>query len=252
MMDQPGESTISQAIDASIDSNQYLKCFSTPSDPGLLLFRRMNELSTNFCLSRPTGKTIIALNRKLDELENILCSGDHVRCKAKKHKDGQVRIFGPTEESQSCGESPLRPPLAAPLPSAPRPPTPCAHAVKDGPELLSRFSEAMAQLRQRQREMRQLHDRAAIEIEKSIERARQAEALNEALINDSMDDEAEFNYLKLKLRILEIQTLPYVPTDDYNGLVVGIRRWKGDWAEVHRRQKRRRWKRGLEMQVDSS
>ncbi|KAI4136204.1 MAG: hypothetical protein LQ341_005786 [Variospora aurantia] len=213
----------------------------------------MNELSTSFCVSRSTRKTVIALNRKLDELENILHSGDHVKSDQARQKDGQAGILCPTEETVVSGGSTERTPVASsPLPSSPRPPMPCAHAVEDGPELLSRFSEAMAQLRQRQREMRQLHDRAAIEIEKSVERARQAEALNEALISDSMDDEAELNYLKLKLRILEIQTLPYVPTDDYDGLALGIRRWKGDWAEVHRRQKRRRWKRGLEMQVDSS
>lgn len=67
-----------------------------------------------------------------------------------------------------------------------------------------------------------------------------------------MDDEAELKYLKLKLRILEIQALPYVPQDNYDRLAIGIRRWKADWSEVHRRQKRRRRERGLDVQEDSS
>ncbi|KAL9020879.1 MAG: hypothetical protein Q9185_001842 [Variospora sp. 1 TL-2023] len=155
MMDQPGESTTLQAVDASIDSNQYPKSSSTPGDSSLRLFRRMNELSTSFCVSRSTRTTVIALNRKLDELENILHSGDHVKSDQAKQKDGQAGILGPTEESVVSGGSTEQTPVASsPFPSSPRPPTPCAHAVEDGPELLSRFSEAMAQLRQRQREMR--------------------------------------------------------------------------------------------------
>lgn len=58
-----------------------------------------------------------------------------------------------------------------------------------------------------------------------------------------MDDEAELTYLKLKLRIIEIQTLPYVPTKDQDGLAAGIERWKLDWADVDERYRKRRWKR---------
>ena len=58
-----------------------------------------------------------------------------------------------------------------------------------------------------------------------------------------MDDEAELTYLKLKLRIIEIQTLPYVPKGDRDGLAVGIERWKLDWADVDERYRKRRWKR---------
>ncbi|KAI4139141.1 MAG: hypothetical protein L6R39_006457 [Caloplaca ligustica] len=140
----------------------------------------MNELSMRFCMSPPTGRTIVALNRKLDEVENILSISSH----------------GDNENPR-------------------------------------------------------LHDRALAEVEKSSVQAKEAEAQNKILINDLMDDEAELKYLRLKLRILEIQTLPYVPSDDHDGLAAGIRRWKADWAEVHRRQ-RRRWKeRGLDQQLGS-
>lgn len=58
------------------------------------------------------------------------------------------------------------------------------------------------------------------------------------------DDQSELSYLKLKLRILEIQTLPYVPSKEKDQLAQGIRRWKLDWADVDRRfHARRRRKR---------
>lgn len=109
-------------------------------------------------------------------------------------------------------------------------------------------------------------------MERATVQARQAEAQNEALyvaltagphqapggslvvaddsrISDLMDDEAELKYLKLKLRILEIQTLPYMPAGDFDGLAVGIQRWKSDWAEVQSRQSWRRRKRDLDKQA---
>lgn len=63
---------------------------------------------------------------------------------------------------------------------------------------------------------------------------------------DIADDETELSYLKLQLRIIEIQTLPYVPKDDRDGLAAGIQRWKLDWADVDKRCRKRRWKRETE------
>lgn len=61
-----------------------------------------------------------------------------------------------------------------------------------------------------------------------------------------VDDESELTYLKLKLRIIEIQTLPHVPRKDRDGLAAGIERWKLDWADVDKRYRKRRWKRETE------
>lgn len=66
---------------------------------------------------------------------------------------------------------------------------------------------------------------------------------------DIVDDEAELSYLKLQLRIIEIQTLPYVPKDDRDGLATGIQRWKLDWADVDKRCRKRRWKRENEKKL---
>lgn len=63
---------------------------------------------------------------------------------------------------------------------------------------------------------------------------------------DITDDETELTYLKLQLRIIEIQTLPYVPKNDHDDLALGIQRWKLDWADVDERYRKRRWKRELD------
>ena len=60
---------------------------------------------------------------------------------------------------------------------------------------------------------------------------------------DIVDDESELTYLKLQLRIIEIQTLPYWPRKDQDELGAGIERWKRDWADVDGRYRKRRWKR---------
>ena len=61
---------------------------------------------------------------------------------------------------------------------------------------------------------------------------------------DAADDEAELTYLKLKLRIVEIQALPYVPEKKKDMITEGIRRWKLDWADVDDRFRGRRKRRG--------
>lgn len=47
-------------------------------------------------------------------------------------------------------------------------------------------------------------------------------------------------YLKLQLRMIEAQTLPYVPEIEEDDLSAGIQRWKLDWAEVENRHRKRR------------
>ena len=60
--------------------------------------------------------------------------------------------------------------------------------------------------------------------------------------NESAKDQSELTFLKLNLRMLEIQADPYIPKDDRDGLREGIRRWKLDWADVDQRRRARRKK----------
>jgi len=57
---------------------------------------------------------------------------------------------------------------------------------------------------------------------------------------DITDDESELTYLKLKLRMLEIEAAPYLLTRGQDSLAEGIRRWNLDWADVENRFRMRR------------
>lgn len=126
------------------------------SEPSTLFFRRMNELSMRFCMSPPTGRTIVALNRKLDEVENILSISSH--------GDNENPVYATTSRLWSSdnfaggnqfAQSVQQIAIASPPPlgSVGRP-KPTTHAIDDErPQLLSRVSGAMELLRQRQREM---------------------------------------------------------------------------------------------------
>lgn len=59
---------------------------------------------------------------------------------------------------------------------------------------------------------------------------------------ESAKDQTELTFLKLNLRMLEIQAEPYMLKDDKDGLQEGIRRWKLDWADVDQRRRARRKK----------
>ncbi len=54
------------------DSNLLSTDLTSPNDPSFLLIRRINELSISVCRSRLRDETIAALNRKLDDVEDIL------------------------------------------------------------------------------------------------------------------------------------------------------------------------------------
>lgn len=57
---------------------------------------------------------------------------------------------------------------------------------------------------------------------------------------NTIDDEQELTYLKLQLRMIEAQALPYMPEVEEDDLSAGIQRWKLDWAEVENRHRKRR------------
>ncbi|KAL9031378.1 MAG: hypothetical protein Q9196_000595 [Gyalolechia fulgens] len=182
----------------------------------------MNDLSTRLLLSQPTGKHIVALNRRLDELEGIISTSSLAQDEDGTPADEGLGLSGIVERLDNCDDSSQQYPIV----SHPPEPTRLPEEIKESSQLLPRLGEAMKQLQRRQEEIKLVTE--------------------DGRINALMDDEAELNYLKLKLRIVEIQTLPYVPPDDYDRLALGIRRWKADWGEVHRRQRRRRWERSLD------
>ena len=55
-------------------------------------------------------------------------------------------------------------------------------------------------------------------------------------------DQAEITYLKFKIRILEMQAIPYIPTRELNALNDKIGRWKLNWEDIENRFRARRRK----------
>ncbi|KAL8941078.1 MAG: hypothetical protein Q9216_002449 [Gyalolechia sp. 2 TL-2023] len=234
---------------SSIFSSDKASTTSTArlNNPTLLLFQRMNELSIKILSSHPTRKHVVALNRRLGELEGIISKDGFAGDDDGATMDEGLGLLGVVESPEQYEEESNQPPTIS-FPDSTGPAT----DIKERSQFLTRVGEAMRQLQRRQEETKELHDHAVSVSERAAKQARRAEAQNEDLINNLMDEEAELNYLKLKLRILEIQMLPHIPPHDYDRLAAGIQRWKSDWGEVHRRQKRRRWERGLDGQEDSS
>ncbi|KAL9614358.1 MAG: hypothetical protein Q9167_001161 [Letrouitia subvulpina] len=207
------------------------------------LLQRWQSLSRHLSSQRLSRRSIVALSRKLDEVEEILIGasaqiplneharpaiGEHQSCISHEVTDSNVGVLPPA--SHQAAEI-IRPDEDAVI-----------HPDKNS-ESLDRYAEAMDRLRQRQTQNEQLHRIAISKIEDRDRRLIQLGTEMAQMQSDIMDDEAELKYLKLKLRIIEIQTLPYVPKQDQDGLAAGIRRWKLDWAEVTRRCQKRRLKR---------
>ena len=71
---------------------------------------------------------------------------------------------------------------------------------------------------------------------------------NRSSETDVLDDQAELTYLKLKVRILELQSFPYVPAREKDSLTEGIQRWKLDWVDIENRFRNRRRKKEPEKQ----
>ncbi|MCJ1381769.1 hypothetical protein MMC17_004880 [Xylographa soralifera] len=109
--------------------------------------------------------------------------------------------------------------------------------------MLERVEYLVKELRKRQEDFRYLHSIVIAKAEEGAETIMQLETNLENLETDIADDQCELTYLKLKLRILEIQGLPYIPINERDDLAEGIHRWKLDWADVDSRFRARKKKR---------
>ncbi|KAI4157428.1 MAG: hypothetical protein LQ342_008287 [Letrouitia transgressa] len=216
----------SLALPHSFDSLTQLDTTQTISDDGL-----------------SKRRSIAALSRKLDDVEEILVGtsaqiplDEDAKPALGKH---QLCVSHDVTDSRAG----VSPPASHHAAKIMRPYEDASVGSDKNSEPLDRYAEAMNRLRQRQTQHEQLHTIAISRIEDRDKRLIQLGTEMAQMQSDIMDDEAELKYLKLKLRIIEIQTLPYVPKQDQDGLTAGIRRWKLDWAEVTRRYRKRRLKR---------
>ncbi|MCJ1426223.1 hypothetical protein MMC29_004126 [Sticta canariensis] len=219
------------------------------SNPRAQLLERWQRVADQIASKRISWDVVIALNRNLDTAETIFSS----RAPLDESWKARLEDCGLSISNMADSESDV-PFISNPKPQVANAPEDTETEEVDGERrmphtdeaLLARFTQAVAQLRKRQRGYKHLHDMATQKSENEAKKIYQLRTQVDELEKDIADDESELSYLKLQLRIIEIQTLPYVPKDDQDSLAAGIQRWKLDWAEVDKRYRKRRWKREIE------
>lgn len=103
-------------------------------------------------MMRLTGKTIIALNRKLDDMEDLLFPSGHTCEEHLAYADRGHGICSNINNSKSFGFHNEQIVLDAPSSRWLGTPEPAMHANEEKFEFLPRLEEAMEQLRERQKE----------------------------------------------------------------------------------------------------
>lgn len=125
------------------------------NDPSLLLFKRMNELSTKLLSSRPAGKDIVALNRGLDQVERILSSGSLTQDEDGSWPYEGLGISGAAEALGRIHQHIEQPQVAfysidTTKMSEPAP----RESPEEEPQVVPQIIRRMSQLRRRQTEMK--------------------------------------------------------------------------------------------------
>ncbi|KAI9697184.1 MAG: hypothetical protein M1836_004748 [Candelina mexicana] len=112
--------------------------------------------------------------------------------------------------------------------------------LEEGRQVLLRVSKVAAELQCRCEEMKHIYDLSIIRAEKAAQRIVALETDVTTLESDLEANASALTYLKLQLKVLEVQASPYIPLDDRDGLTAGIQRWKMDWADADMRFRERR------------
>ncbi|KAI9879420.1 MAG: hypothetical protein M1830_008551 [Pleopsidium flavum] len=228
------------------------------------LLDRWNEIMSRIVHTSLADKTVTAMHKTLDEVDNLL-SWNATEQNEETEESSGLGISGLQDDSSVYTTAHITP-TASIAPDAPE--EVCRSESKkdvilESQALLMRVTEAVNQLRRREEEFRHLHDIAIMKAEEGAQRILRLEFEVDQLYvyeganlmtleveayadshseEDSSKDQLEFTFLKLKLRMLEIQAAPYIPKDGDDGLREGIRRWKRDWADVDQRRRARRRK----------
>ncbi|MCJ1392461.1 hypothetical protein MMC18_005328 [Xylographa bjoerkii] len=214
-------------------------------DPQILLLQRWQRMTSELAARRISRKSVVALNRTLDEAEEWLAWDEpQVSRSITQQRTGLAIEEDVFVQKIDLGHA-MTPPDSTILnaPEALELEENEFKEVQPVNPVLERIEYLVMELQKRQEDFRHLHSVVIAKAEEGAETIVQLETNIENLETDIADDQSELTYLKLKLRILEIQSLPHVPTSERDDLADGIHRWKLDWADVNSRFRARRKKR---------
>ncbi|KAH0536989.1 hypothetical protein GP486_008848 [Trichoglossum hirsutum] len=185
------------------------------------LIQRLNEITARLIAEEKVLEgddgTVLACHGKLDALEALVW-GTVVRADDDSGLRSTPTSSGSGQTSTGHGET-----LSA----------------QEQQELSRRISNAARELRNRREELKHVHDLAIIQAEHAAQRILSLESEVRELESDLEASQSSHSFLKLQLKVLEVQALRYIPADDEEGLVEGFQRWKKDWADLDGRLKTR-------------
>ncbi|MCJ1472077.1 hypothetical protein MMC13_000723 [Lambiella insularis] len=194
---------------------------------------------------RLSRKTVVALNRALDEAEDFLAWDAPKTSTDRSHGNSGLGIEDDVFVKEAINAQPITPPYSTIL-NTPEEVMPERHEMKqeqNAEPMMERIDLLVRELQKRQDDFKHIHNIVIAKAEQDEESIVQLRSNIGQLEADVDDDHSELTYLKLKLRILEIQGLPNVPLAERNSLAQGTQRWKLDWADVDNqfRKRRRKW-----------
>ncbi|MCJ1438780.1 hypothetical protein MMC27_008170 [Xylographa pallens] len=237
--------TVSPSSDYLAQSTTSTATTSRFKDPQILLLQRWQRVTGELATRRLSRKSVVVLNRALDEAEDLLAWDESQVSQDMPQQNTGLGIADDVfVQKMDIGQT-MTPPDSTILnaPEGLEMERKDIERIKHTEPVLERVESLVKELRKRQEDFRYLHSIVIAKAEEGAETIMQLETDRENLETDIADDQCELTYLKLKLRILEIQGLPYIPVNERDDLAEGIHRWKLDWADVDSRFRARRKKR---------
>ncbi|MCJ1280726.1 hypothetical protein MMC26_000043 [Xylographa opegraphella] len=203
----------------------------------MLLLQRWRRVTAKVAARRLSRKSVVTLNRALDEVEDLLAWDEPQESRDTSRQDTGLGISDHML-IQKMNIGPAMTPPDSTILNAPEVlelEREEIKGMKSTESVLERVEYLVKELRKRQEDFKYLHSVVIAKAEEGAQSIMQLETNLGNLEKDFADDQCELTYLKLKLRILEIQGLPYIPVNERDDLAEGIHRWKLDWADVDSR-----------------
>ncbi|KAL9122764.1 MAG: hypothetical protein Q9187_000681 [Circinaria calcarea] len=273
--------SFSSTSDYHTQSTQSIPPTVQIDDPQALLLRRWQDVLSSMATRRLSAACVSDLSRQLENAENLLAQNAQEHLTPPQRRPG-VGILDSDSDTASVVPSDATSPSSAKVdaPEVAKADKYGVQISQAAHELLDRVTHAAKQLRQRQQDFKvsskqdlsphygvprltsaqHLHDIAIAKTEEAAEKvselALEIEELYDAIQHidrgtnadfkrseaEIIGDQAEITYLKFKMKMLEMQAIPYIPARELNALNDRIGRWKLNWEdiEIRFRAKRRR------------
>ena len=282
--------SFSSTSDYHTQSTQSLLPAVQIDDAQALLLRRWQDVLSSMATKRLSAACVSDLSRQLENAENLLAqNAQEYRMRPQRHPG--IGILDGASTTASVVPSDATSPSSAKVdaPEVVEADNEGAQISEAAHKLLNRVTHAAKQLRQRQQDFKvrsehdlspyygvhrltptqHLHDIAIAKTEEAAQKVSELAMEVEELYDTNqhiyrgtnadfkrseaeiIGDQAEITYLKFKMRMLEMQAIPYIPARELNALNDRIGRWKLNWEDIEIRFRAKRRRKSLEEDLDS-